>query len=98
MRQRFSSGRTQWSFFMPNTSRVVELEAIKTRGNGLQDGATDCTEIPTIPVRAARGIWPEKTAENWAAAAGVQPRAVKYWLAGHKVSEAGRLALIRLIA
>jgi hypothetical protein len=81
---------------MPNTSRVVSLEAIKMRGNGLQPHAMDCTD--TIPVRAARGIWPNKTAENWAEAAGVQPRAVKYWLAGHKVSEAGRLALIRLIA
>jgi hypothetical protein len=79
---------------MGQLSRVIALEAIQNRGNQLPVSALDCT----IPVRAARGIWPIKTAENWAAAAGVQPRAVKYWLAGHKVSEAGRLALIRLIA
>jgi hypothetical protein len=79
---------------MPNTSRVVELEAIKLRGNCLQDGATDCT---TIPARAARGIWPDKTAEHWAHHAGVQPRMAKYWLAGYRVSDAGRLALIRLL-
>ena len=68
--------------------RNFAVASNEMRCNGLHD---------TIPVRAARGIWPEKTAENWAAAAQVQPRAVKYWLAGHKVSDAGRLALIRLL-
>jgi hypothetical protein len=80
---------------MGSYSSVVELEANKSRGNGLQSSAMDCTA--TIPVRAARGIWPEKTAENWAYHAGVQPRMAKYWLAGHRVSDAGRLALIRLL-
>lgn len=68
--------------------------AMEKRGNGLPHGATSCT---TIHVRAARGIWPDKTAECWAAAAGVQPRMAKYWLAGYKVSDAGRLAIIRLL-
>ena len=69
------------------------VQAMEKRGSGLPEGATECT---TIFIRAARGIWPTKTAECWAAAAGVQPRMAKYWLAGHKVSDAGRLALIRL--
>lgn len=76
------------------TGSVVSMQK---RGNGLPHGATDCTTIPTVHVRAARGIWPDKTAECWAAAAGVQPRMAKYWLAGHKISDAGRLALIRLL-
>jgi hypothetical protein len=76
--------------------RNTELTSMQMRCNTFQSGATDC--MPTLPVRAARGIWPEKTAENWAAAAGVQPRVVKYWMShGHKVSDAGRLALIRLL-
>ena len=79
---------------MRTLERNFAVASNEMRGNEFQSGALDCT----IPVRAARGIWPNKTAENWAEAAGVQPRAVKYWLAGHKVSEAGRLALIRLIA
>ena len=73
------------------------IVSMQKRGNGLPHGATDCTTIETVHVRAARGIWEKKTAECWAAAAGVQPRMAKYWLAGHKVSEAGRLALIRLL-
>lgn len=73
------------------------IVSMQKRGNGLPHGATDCTTIPTIHVRAARGIWEEKTAEQWAYAAGVKPRMAKYWLAGHKVSDAGRLALIRLL-
>ena len=64
------------------------------RGNGLPRCATDC---PTIHVRAARGIWPTKTAECWADEAGVRPRMAKYWLAGHRISAAGRLALVRLL-
>lgn len=51
-----------------------------------------------IHARAARGIWPRKTAEQWAAAAGVQPRMASYWLAGtHPVSADGILALIRVL-
>jgi hypothetical protein len=82
---------------MGQSERNFALASNEMRGNGLQQGAMDCTDMPTMHVRAARGIWPEKTAEHWAAAASVQPRAVKYWLAGHKVSDAGRLALIRLL-
>jgi hypothetical protein len=78
---------------MRTSERNFAAASNEMRGNEFQSGALDCT----IPVRAARGIWPNKTAENWAAAAQVQPRAVKYWLAGHKVSDAGRLALIRLL-
>jgi len=71
--------------------------SIQMRGNDLPHDATECTKMPTIPVRCARGIWPEKTAEHWAHHAGVQPRMAKYWLAGHRVSDAGRLAIIRLL-
>lgn len=63
-------------------------------GNRSHYGAMDCTAIPAI---CARAIWPRKTAENWAAAAGVKPRMAKYWLAGHEVSGNGRLAIIRLL-
>ena len=72
----------------------VGVVSMEKRGKGLPEGATDCT---TIPARAAKGIWPEKTAEHWAAAAGVQPRMAKYWLAGYRVSDAGRMAIIRLL-
>jgi hypothetical protein len=82
---------------MGQSERNFAVASNQMRGNGLQGGAMDCTDMETLHVRAARGIWKEKTAENWAAAANVQPRAVKYWLAGHKVSDAGRLALIRLL-
>jgi hypothetical protein len=79
---------------MRTDSQEIVAIAMEKRGNGLSPGAIDC---PTIYVRAARGIWPTKTAECWAAAAGVQPRMAKYWLAGYRVSDAGRLALIRLL-
>lgn len=75
--------------------QVVESPSLEMRGNGLPHGATDCT---TIHADAARGIWKQKTAENWAAAAGVEPRIAKYWLAGRKVSDTGKLAIIRLLA
>lgn len=64
------------------------------RGNGLRDGATDCTSA--FAKAAARGIWPDKTAEHWAVAAGVEVRMAKYWLA-KRVSLAGRVAIARLI-
>ena len=79
---------------MGTVESIDGVRSMEIRGNGLPLGATNCT---TIHVRAARGIWPIKTAECWAAAAGVQPRMAKYWLAGHKVSDAGRLAIIRLL-
>jgi hypothetical protein len=82
---------------MGQSERNFAVASNEMRGNGLQPGAMDCTDTPTLPVRAARGIWPEKTAEHWAHHAGVQPRMAKYWLAGHRVSDAGRLALIRLL-
>jgi hypothetical protein len=80
---------------MRTSERNFAVASNEMRGNAFQPNATDC--MPTIPVRAARGIWPTKTAENWAHHAGVQPRMAKYWLAGHRVSDAGRLALIRLL-
>ena len=79
---------------MRDQSQGIATRAMEKRRNGLPKGATDCR---TVHVRAASGIWPEKTAENWAEAAGVKPRMVQYWLAGYKVSDAGRLALIRLL-
>lgn len=64
--------------------------AIRIRRNELQSGATDCTADGYV--RAARGLWPHKTAEHWAAAAGREPRIGKYWTAG-KVSEAAKYAI-----
>jgi hypothetical protein len=80
---------------MGQSERNFAVASIQMRGNELQPGAMDCTA--TIPVRVARAIWEKKTAENWAHHAGVQPRMAKYWLSGHRVSDAGRLALIRLL-
>lgn len=51
---------------------------------------------PTIHAVVARAIWPDKTAENWAAAAGKEPDAGKVWLRGN-VSGDAKLALIRLL-
>ena len=64
------------------------------RGSPLPHGAIHFTGIHAA---AARGIWPRKTAEHWAAAAGVTARMAKYWLAGREVSDAGKLAIIRLL-
>jgi hypothetical protein len=64
------------------------------RGSELPHGAIGCTRIHAL---IARSIWPHKTAEHWAAAAGVKPRMAKYWLAGHPVSADGKLAIIRLL-
>lgn len=51
---------------------------------------------PGIHQRVARAIWPHKTAECWAAAAGKEPDVGKVWLRG-KVSGDAKLALIRLL-
>lgn len=80
---------------MSSVESVSLVPSMELRGNALHLGATDCTGIH---VRAARGIWKKKTAECWAAEAGVKVRMVRYWLAGHPVSEAGKLALIRLLS
>lgn len=68
----------------PGLAPSTELQ-----GNRMSGGAIHCT--------VARAIWPHKTAECWAVAAGVQTRMAKYWLAGRPVSDAGKLALIREI-
>lgn len=76
------------------SNSIYSQRAIENRGNGLSLGATDCPAV-----LMARGRWPRKTAECWAAAAGIQPRMAKYWLAGsHPVSADGKLALIRELA
>jgi hypothetical protein len=80
---------------MRTLETVPLVPSPEIRGNGLFNGAIDCTAIHAI---CARAIWPHKTAEHWAAAAGVQPRMAKYWLAGHKVSDGAKLALVRLLA
>jgi len=72
-----------------SSSRSTEI-----RGTAMPRSAPECT---TIHARAARGIWPKKTAFHWAEAAGVKERLAKYWLAGRPVNEAGKLALIRLL-
>lgn len=51
---------------------------------------------PTIHAVVARAIWPEKTAESWAAAAGKKPDVGKVWLRGDVSAEA-KLAIIRLL-
>lgn len=51
---------------------------------------------PTIHAVVARAIWPDKTAECWAAEAGMGPSIGKLWLRGN-VSAEGKLALIRLL-
>ncbi len=51
---------------------------------------------PTIHAVVARAIWPDKTAESWAAEAGKGPDAGKVWLRGDVSAEA-KLALIRLL-
>jgi hypothetical protein len=74
--------------------------ARRMRGNSLHRGATGLTRIPIESIHAvvARAIWPDKTAENWAAEAGRKPRVAKMWLKDPElVSEAGKLALIRLL-
>ena len=72
---------------------VSSRRSIEKQGSRLPHGAIHCT---AIYIRAARGIWPKKTAEHWAAKAGVKTRMAKYWLSGkHPVSDSGRLALIR---
>lgn len=71
----------------------VAFVARQMRGSPLHRSAMDCTTSKYVT--AARAFWPDKTAENWAAAAGVQPRMAKYWLKGN-VSPAGKLAIIHL--
>lgn len=64
------------------------------RVNKLPDRAKNC---PVIHVVVARAIWPDKTAESWAAAAGKNPSIGKVWLRGD-VSDAAKIAIIRLLA
>lgn len=70
----------------------VAFVARRMRGSALPRGAMDCTTNRYVV--AARAFWPRKTAENWAAAAGVKPRMAKYWLKGD-VSAAGKLAILK---
>lgn len=77
---------------------VADKFSTEIERNGLHHGATDCTDPSQVARASARGIWKSKTAEHWAAAAGREPRVAKYWLAGGDVPEAGRLAIIKLLA
>lgn len=77
---------------MSSLESISIVPSMENRGIPLPRGAIHCTGIHA---RAARGIWPRKTAEFWAEAAGVKVRMAKYWLAGHPVSDAGKLAIIR---
>jgi hypothetical protein len=69
------------------------VPAIENRVNELPGRAKIS---PTIHATVARAIWPDKTAENWAAAAGKEPSVGKVWLRGN-VSGDAKLALIRLL-
>lgn len=71
----------------------VVFAARRKRGSPLQRGAKNCTT--NRYVLAALAFWPEKTAENWAAEAGVKPRVARYWLKGN-VSPTGKLTIIQL--
>lgn len=79
---------------MRDSAAELSSISIGKRGTGLPPGAIHCTGIHAI---TARAIWPHKTAEHWAAAAGVKARMAKYWLAGRAPSDAGKLAIIRLL-
>ena len=78
---------------MPESESPVAQMARRMRASQLPRRATNCPR--NIYVVTARAVWPEKTAENWAAAARKQPSIGKVWLRG-KVSEAGKLAIIHL--
>ncbi len=68
--------------------------AMEMRGNDFPPRGKNS---PTIHATVARAIWPDKTAENWAAAAGKKDASIgKVWLRGH-VSDSAKLALIRLL-
>lgn len=79
---------------MSESCTAALASSLEKRGNSLPAGAIFCT--PNLYVIVARARWPEKTAENWAAAAGREPRIAKDWLNG-KVSDAGKLAIVRLL-
>lgn len=80
---------------MVEASSIPFTRAIENRRSGLPRPAIHCSGIHA---RAARGIWPRKTAEHWASAAGVKARMARYWLAGtHEVSDSGKLALINVL-
>jgi hypothetical protein len=78
---------------MRESLREVVFSSIQ---NGCNSSSVD--QKSAIHCTVARAIWPQKTAAHWAAAAGVQERMAKYWLAGtHRVSDGGKLAIIRLL-
>jgi hypothetical protein len=79
---------------MHTVSAPSLVPSTEKRGNKLSIRAKNC---PTIHVVVARAIWPDKTAENWAAAAGKEPGIGKLWLRG-KVSGDAKLAIVRLLA
>ncbi len=61
------------------------------RVNKMSLGAKNCPHVI-----CARALWPNKTAENWAAAAGRKPSIGKVWLNG-EISGDGKLAIVRLL-
>lgn len=79
---------------MSESSGAIAGNAIGNGGSRLPRGAIGCTG--NFHADVARLRWPRKTAQHWAAAAGVKERMAKYWLAGtHPVSADGKLALMR---
>lgn len=81
---------------MGQSQSELSTGTTEKRCNGLDHGATDCTD--GLHARVAHAIWRHKTAEHWAAAAGKKPRIAKYWLAGGHISEAAKLAIIRILS
>lgn len=79
---------------MGRSLSVLRYVATENGCNLAPVGATDCTNKYAA---AARGIWPSKTAENWASFAGCKSiRTAKYWLAAtsaEDVSPAGKYAI-----
>lgn len=80
---------------MRTVSAPSIVPSIENGCSDLHRGAIHCTGIHAA---VARIVWPKKTAEHWAEAAGVKVRMAKYWLAGdYEVAPAGKLAIIRLL-
>lgn len=78
---------------MRTISESPSIVSTENRDNKLSTRAKNC---PTIHAVVARAIWPGKTAECWAAAAGKDASIGKVWLRG-RVSGDGKLAIIRLL-
>lgn len=84
---------------VPKASDVIGNFSTKTRSTNVRTASPREHLFGGKFSRAARAIWPQKTAAHLAAAAHVSERAAEYWLAGEREpSAAALLALINGIA